>query len=228
MRGRVGTAPKRDEYRQGRHHVRVGELPAHSRHRENTPSMNGSGTRSHMARVALALAAGIALADASIVTLGLPSILVDLDATVEGVALVLGVYTAVLAIALLPAAWIARRLGDAHMAAAGMTIFCLASLGCGASNSLGLLLVLRGIQAIGGAGALVGSFELLDGGHPGAGRRMWVAASVFGIAIGPALGGALTHAFSWRAIFLAQAPLVVPGLVVSFRASRRERVPLPE
>ena len=178
--------------------------------------------------MALALAAGIALADSSIVTLGLPSILIDLDATVEGVALVLGVYTAVLAIALLPAAWIARRVGDAHLASAGTALFCLASLGCGVSNSLSLLLILRGIQGIGAAGALVGSFELLDGGHPGPGRRMWVAASVFGIAIGPALGGALTQAFSWRAIFLAQAPLLVPGLIVSFRASRREHVPLPE
>ncbi len=176
-------------------------------------------------RGAVALAAGIALADASIVTLGLPSILVELDATVEGVALVLGVYTAVLAIALLPAAGLARRYGDAHLGAAGMALFALASLGCGASDSLALLLVLRGVQAIGAAGALIAAFELLDGSTAGVGRRMWVAASVFGIAVGPALGGALTQAFSWRAIFLAQAPLLIPGLVVAVRAARAEVVP---
>jgi MFS family permease len=187
-------------------------------------AMNERSSSGTPAQLAFALAAGIALADASIVTLGLPSILVELDATVEGVALVLGVYTAVLAVALLPAAWIARRLGDAHLAAAGMALFALASLGCGASNDLVLLLVLRGVQAIGAAGALVGSFELLDGGRPGAGRRMWVAASVFGIAVGPAIGGALTQAFSWRAIFLAQAPLLVPGLLASLQAARAERV----
>ncbi|HEY7266609.1 MAG TPA: MFS transporter, partial [Solirubrobacterales bacterium] len=159
-----------------------------------------------MRRTFLAIAAGIALADASIVTLGLPSILVDLDATVEGVALVLGVYTAVLALVLLPAAWLCRRLGDARVGAAGIALFLAASLGCGASNSLGLLLTLRGVQALGAAGGLVAVFALLDGGRPGHGRRMWVAASVFGIAVGPALGGALTEAFSWRAIFFAQAP----------------------
>jgi MFS family permease len=175
-------------------------------------------------RVFIALAAGIALADASIVTLGLPSILVDLHATVEGVALVLGVYTAVLAIALLPSAWVCRRFGDAHVAAAGIGLFCLASLGCGASDSLTLLLVLRGIQALGGAGALVGAFELLGAGRPGTGRRMWVAASVFGIAIGPALGGALTQAFSWRAIFLAQAPIALPGMVVAVQLALTEVV----
>src|SRR3954454_12226428 len=173
-------------------------------------------------RVFIAIAGGIALADASIVTLGLPSILIDLDATVEGVALVLGIYTAVLAVALLPAAWLCRRLGDAGVGAAGFTLFLLASIGCGASDSLGLLLVLRGVQALGGAAGLVAAFALLDGGRPGAGRRMWVAASVFGIAIGPALGGALTQAFSWRAIFLAQAPIVLPGLLVAIQVARTE------
>ncbi len=177
-----------------------------------------------MRRIFIALAAGVALADASIVTLGLPSILVELNATVEGVALVLGVYTAVLALALLPAAWLCRRYGDAHVGAAGLALFCAASLGCGASDSLVPLLVLRGVQALGGAAGLVAAFELLDGGRPGPGRRMWVAASVFGIAVGPALGGALTQAFSWRAIFLAQAPIVLPGMLVALQAARGEIV----
>ncbi|HSD22700.1 MAG TPA: MFS transporter [Solirubrobacterales bacterium] len=175
-----------------------------------------------MKRASLAIAAGIALADASIVTLGLPSILVELKATVEGVALVLGVYTAVLAIALLPAVRLCRRFGDAPVGAAGFGLFLAASLGCGASNALGLLLVLRGVQALGAAAGLVAAFALLDGGRPGPGRRMWVAASVFGIAVGPALGGALTQAFSWRAIFFAQAPIVLPGLLVALQVARTE------
>ncbi len=175
-----------------------------------------------MKRVAIALAAGITLADASIVTLGLPSILVELRATVEGVALVIGVYTAVLAIALLPAVWLCRRFGDAPVGAAGFGLFLVASLGCGASDSLGLLLALRGVQALGAAGGLVAAFALLDGGRPGRGRRLWVAASVFGIAVGPALGGALTQAFSWRAIFFAQAPIVLPGLLVALQVARTE------
>jgi MFS family permease len=179
-------------------------------------------------RIFLALAAGIALADASIVTLGLPSVLFELDTTVEGVALVLGVYTAVLALALPPAAWLCRRYGDAHLGVAGMALFGAASLGCGASDSLGLLLVLRGIQALGGAAALVAAFELLGAGRAGPGRRLWVAASVFGIAVGPALGGALTQAFSWRAIFLAQAPIVLPGMLVAWQLARGEAVAVDE
>jgi MFS family permease len=175
-------------------------------------------------RASLAIAAGIALADTSIVTLGLPSMLIELDTTVEGVALVLGVYTAVLAVALPPAGWLCRRYGDAHVGAAGMALFCAASIGCGVADSLAVLLISRGIQALGGAAALVASFELLGAGRAGVGRRMWVAASVFGIAVGPALGGALTELFSWRAIFLAQAPVALPGTLVAISLARAEAV----
>ncbi|HKH22911.1 MAG TPA: MFS transporter, partial [Solirubrobacterales bacterium] len=119
-----------------------------------------------MRRIFIAIAAGIALADASIVTLGLPSIRVELEATVVQVALVLLVYTAALALALLPGAWLARRYGDARVGAAGFALFLAASLGCGASGSLTLLLVLRGVQALGAAGGLVSAFALLDGGRP--------------------------------------------------------------
>lgn len=173
-------------------------------------------------RLALAAAAALALADASIVTLGLPSILVELDATVEGVAAILGVYTLVLALALPAAASLARRLGGGRLAAGGMGLFALASLACGISGSFELLLVLRAIQAIGGAGALVGAFLLLGGGRPGPGRRLWFAASIFGAAVGPALGGALTEAFDWRAIFLAQVPLIAPGAAVAIAVARAE------
>ena len=187
--------------------------------------MIGSGTLVTADRSRSRSPAGIALADASIVTLGLPSILVELDATVEGVALVLGVYTAVLAIALLPAAWLARRFGDAHLGAAGMALFALASVGCGAVDSLVPLLIparRAGGRRRGRPGRRFRAARRLDGGP---GRRMWVAASVFGIAVGPALGGCLTQAFSWRAIFLAQAPLLIPGLLVAIRAARAEVVP---
>jgi MFS family permease len=172
------------------------------------------------ARIALAVGAGLALADASIVTLGLPSILSELGTTVEGVALVLAVYTAALALALPIMVLAARRFGASRLGAAGLLLFGAASLVCGLVDSLDPLLVLRGVQAVGGAAALVAAFDLLDGGTAGSGRRIWIAASVFGTAVGPALGGALTEAFDWRAIFLAQVPLVLPGAIVCISAAR--------
>ncbi|HEU4975317.1 MAG TPA: MFS transporter, partial [Baekduia sp.] len=79
----------------------------------------------------IALAAGLALADAAIVTLALPQLLNQLGTTVEGVASILGVYTVVLAAALLPAELVQRRVGAARTAAGGMALFAVASVACG-------------------------------------------------------------------------------------------------
>ena len=159
----------------------------------------------------LAVAAGLVLADASIVTLALPDVLRELDTTVEGVAAVIGVYTIVLAVALLPAERIARHAGPARTAGAGFLIFAIASLACGLAGSLGFLLVARGVQAVGGAAALLGVFALLvgGGGDHARTRRLWLGVAVLSTAIGPALGGALTEVFSWEAIFLAQVPVAL-------------------
>ena len=158
----------------------------------------------------VAAAAGLALADSSVVALALPPILHELHTTVEGVAAVIGVYTLVLAVAIVPAAWLARRFGPGHAGAIGLLVFAAASLGCAAANDLTTLLVLRGAQAAGGAAGLLAAFDLIEGGAPGTrGRRLWIAAAVFGSAAGPAIGGVLTEALDWRAIFIAQSPLAL-------------------
>ncbi len=166
-------------------------------------------------RALLLLAVGLVLADASVVTLGLPPIIAELDASVEQAAAVLGVYTLALAVGLLV---VARR-PPRPLAIGGALLFGAASLGCGLAQSVTALLVLRGVQALGGAALLVGAFTLLDAG--GAGRRAWTATAIFGFAAGPALGGALTQAFDWRAIFLAQVPLAAGATVAAWRHEPR-------
>src|ERR1700709_2798033 len=95
--------------------------------------------------VLLAIAAGLALADASIVTLALPQLLTDLHTTVEGVAAVIGVYTIVLCVTLIPAWHLAQRVGYRAVGAGGFLLFALASVLCARSNTLTPLLVGRGI-----------------------------------------------------------------------------------
>lgn len=183
-----------------------------------------------LGRVLMAAGAGLALADASIVTLALPPVLDALDTSVEGVAAVIGVYTLVLAVALPFAARLLRGWGARRLGVLGFGLFALASLGCGAASSLPVLLALRGIQALGAAAGLVSTFSLLGAGEAGtAGRRLWVAAAIFGTAVGPALGGALTELLDWRAIFLAQAPLALAAAVACAGASDRpHREPVAE
>jgi len=169
-------------------------------------------------RLLLALAVALALADASIVALALPPVLEELDASVEGVATVLGAYTLALALALPPSAALAPRIGPRALGAGGLLLLAAASLGCAAAQDLGLLVGARAGQAVGAAGALVAAFALLRAGEPGPGRRSWRAAALVGFAAGPALGGALTELFDWRAIFVAQAPLAVAAAVACLAA----------
>lgn len=185
-----------------------------------------------LAAVLLAAGAGLALADGSIVVLALPELLDELDTTVEGVAAVIGVYTAVLAVALLPAEWLRRSIGARRLGAGGLVLFGAASLGAGLADSLEIMLVLRAAQALGGAATLVASFTLLDAGRrPGGGGRLWSLAAIGGAAAGPALGGALTQALDWRAIFLAQVPVAAAAAVAAMRTAGAHVVPeerLPE
>jgi hypothetical protein len=149
----------------------------------------------------------------------------ELHATVEGVAAVIGVYTVVLAAALLPAEQLRRRTSSSRLGTAGLLVFAAASAGCAAAGSLELLLTLRALQALGAAAGLVAAFDLLGAGERGTpGRRLWTAAAVVGFASGPAIGGVLTQAFDWRAIFVAQVPVALAG---AFAAFKRGDAPAP-
>ena len=168
-------------------------------------------------RPLLAAGVALALADASVVTLALPPLLRELDTTVEGVAAVIGVFTLVLAAALIPAEMLRRRVGTAALGVAGFALFAAAGIGCGVASELPVLLVARAAQALGAAAALVAGFDAIGAGraHP---SRLWIAASVFGVAVGPALGGAITQLLDWRAIFLAQAPIAAAAAIASARS----------
>jgi MFS family permease len=161
-------------------------------------------------RTLVALAAALALADGSIVVLALPDLAASLDATVEGAAAVIAVYTGVIALTL-PLAWAARRrLDPAGLGAGGLLIFAAGSLGCALAGSLGTMLVMRGVQGAGGALAIATAAWML---RADAGGGTWAAIAIAGAAAGPALGGALTQAFDWHAIFVAQIPVAVLAAV---------------
>ncbi len=164
-------------------------------------------TPSPAVRALVATAAALALADASIVALALPPILVEMHTTVTGVAAIVGVYALVLAIAILPAERLVRRFGPSLVGAVGLALFAAASVGCAIASALGPLLVFRAFQAAGGAAGLLAAFDILDAGASAHGRRLWLGAALAGTAAGPALGGALTQALDWRAIFAVQAPV---------------------
>lgn len=159
---------------------------------------------SRLTVVVLALAAGLALADASVVALALPPIVGELHASVRQAAAVLGSYALALALALPLGMVLRRALGDRAIGVGGLALMAAASVGCALAGSVGVLLAFRALQAAGAAGGLLAAFAFMP-------RRTWNAVSVFGTAAGPALGGALTQVFDWRAVFWVQLPIAAAG-----------------
>lgn len=160
-----------------------------------------------------AVMVGLVLADSSIVTLALPDVLRAFGTTVFGVSWVLTAFNLVLALAIVPASRLARRL-TLPVWIAGLVVFAGASLACAVAPSIGVLIAARCVQALGGAAVIAGAIELIAGTR-GSHRRaasLWGMAGVVGLALGPAVGGLLTELFSWEAIFLIQLPVVLAAL----------------
>jgi len=175
----------------------------------------------------LSVAVAVVLGDSGVVTLALPEILRDFGAQVWGVAWVLIAFNLALALVAVPAARVCVRGDPAAATAGGVIGFAAATTVCAVAPSLGVLIAARAAQAAGGALVIVGSLELLVAatGVERAGVRRWAAAGVAGAALGPVIGGLLTSAFSWRAIFVVQIPAVLLALPVAIalrgRVARR-------
>jgi predicted MFS family arabinose efflux permease len=165
----------------------------------------------------LALTVGFVLADSAIVTLALPEILRRLGGTVGQVAWVLISFNLVLAILVVPAAWACSRRDPAPLCAAGIAVFAGASAACALAGSMPVLIAARSVQAVGGAFAVIGCLELLVAAtDERRGVAGWIAAGVIGTALGPVVGGLLTEAIAWQAIFVVQVPiaaLAVPAAI---------------
>ncbi len=173
---------------------------------------------------ALAVAVALVLADSSIVVLALPRIYRDLDTSVAGVTWVLISFNLVMALAAVPAAHLARRIGPGRAAAIGLAVFAGAGLACGLSTELSTLIAARCVQALGGALAVTAVLELLPA-TVGSERRavaIWATAGAAGAALGPAIGGLLTELVSWQSIFLLQAPVALAVGVPVLAVARHE------
>lgn len=163
---------------------------------------------------AIAVAVAVAFADSSIVVLALPELYGTFDTTIEGVAWVITSYNLVLAASALLLVFVVHRVRANVLLAVGSVVFLGASIACALANSIGFLIAARSVQGLGGALLLTGSLPVLAAfaGSNARGVAIWTAAGTLGAGMGPALGGILTQAFDWRAIFVAQAP--VAGLAL--------------
>ena len=120
------------------------------------------GVRSVPLSLGLAIAVATVLADSSVVVLALPDLLSSFDVSIERVAWVITAFNLALAVAAVPAAYIAVRAGAGRVAAVGLACFAAASAACAAAGNFDLLLAGRCVQAVSGAAVVGAALALMQ------------------------------------------------------------------
>src|SRR5579862_5567915 len=155
--------------------------------------------------------------DASIVTITFPAMEHDFGVPVAAVQWVSLVYLLGLVALLAPAGRLGDAVGRKLVYTYGFAVFTVASAACGLAPSLGALVLLRLIQAIGAAMLQANSVALVTTSAPKARMRfalgVQAGAQAAGLALGPTLGGLLTATAGWRAVYWVNVPVGIAAVV---------------
>jgi uncharacterized membrane protein len=169
--------------------------------------------------------------DVTIVGVALPSIRRELGFGEAGLQWVVSAYVLAFGGLLLVAGRLADVLGRRRLFVAGIAVFTLGSLACGLAGSSAALIAARALQGTGAALATPAALALVTTTFPAGPERtralgVWTAAAPVGGAAGLLLGGALTQAFGWPAVFLVNVPIGAAAIALAPLALPRDGPPL--
>ena len=159
----------------------------------------------------------MAFIDGSVLTVALPRLRAALGLDLVAVQWVVNGYLLPLASLTLIGGALADARGKSRMLMLGCLLFGAASVACALVPSAIPLIAARIVQGLGAALLIPASLALIGATYPKAERSRaigaWAAASALTTAAGPVLGGWLTEAFGWQAIFWINPPIA--ALVVA-------------
>ncbi|NWD51898.1 MFS transporter [Pseudomonas gingeri] len=166
-------------------------------------------------RLTLLTASGVCsliVLDTNIVAVTLPSIARDLGANFADIEWVVSAYMLAFAALLLPAGSIADRFGRKKTLLWGLSLFILASLGCGAAPSSLLLDIARAIKGVGAALLLTSALASIghtfhDEVERAKAWAFWGACMGVAMTAAPTVGGLITQYLGWRWIFFINLPI---------------------
>ncbi len=165
--------------------------------------------------------------DGTVVNVALPALQADLHATITDVQWVIEAYALFLGGLILAGGSLGDQFGRKRVFLVGVTVFTLASIGCGLAPATYLLVGARAVQGVGAALLVPGSLAIIsatfDGPDRGRAIGTWSGFSAITTAAGPVAGGWLIEHFSWRAIFFLNVPLAALVVVLSLRFMKESR-----
>jgi MFS family permease len=177
----------------------------------------------------VALGAVLAPLNSTMIAVALPGITDDLVAGAAATSWLVTAYLIAMASLQPVAGRLGDRLGRRRLILGGSIGFGLASLGATVAPNLPLLILCRVAQAVSGAVVLPNGDALLREIVPDERRasRFGMIGSAIGLAaaVGPPLGGILVSTAGWRAMFAVNLLLVIPALILGWRAIPRDPLP---
>ncbi|HZJ12309.1 MAG TPA: DHA2 family efflux MFS transporter permease subunit [Methyloceanibacter sp.] len=169
--------------------------------------------------IAVVLTAILEVLDITIVNVAIPHMLGAFAATADQITWILTSYLVAAAVVMPLTGYLSRWLGRRRLLLTAITGFIVSSALCGLAWNLESMVVFRLAQGVFGAPLVPLSQAILLDVFPR--HRAGQALAIFGMGImvapviGPALGGYLTEAYSWRMVFYINVPIGLFALLLS-------------
>ncbi|MBT2514450.1 DHA2 family efflux MFS transporter permease subunit [Arthrobacter sp. ISL-30] len=161
------------------------------------------------------------LIDTTIVSVANPRIMEGLETDINAVIWVTSAYLLAYAVPLLITGRLGDRFGPKKLYLIGLVVFTLASLWCGLSGTVGMLIAARVVQGLGAAMMTPQTMAVITRIFPpdrrGAAMGLWGATAGAAVLIGPILGGLLVDGLGWEWIFFVNVPIGVLAFVLVLR-----------